>query len=387
MSLKTAEPAAEIAEKMKRLMSLIEERGLGGILLNRVNNFAWITGGVGDNQIVWGSEIGFASILVLKDGRKLVIGSHSEVSRLMCEGLADLGYEAVELKWFESAGAFFESLKGSGPLASDVERPGFVTVDIAPLRAQLTETEIVKYRKIGQFAADAVVEVARQIRPGMWERDVEALAASALMVQGLRPTVVLVGSDDRLVRFRRALPSETKRVEKHAMVSVCAKKWGLTVSVGRLVHFGPLDTELRSRYEAVATINARFMASLKPGTRIADLMEQAKRWYAELGYPGEWEFHHQGGRCGYSERECLLDANSEEVVIEHQAYALNPTVQGAKAEDTFIVFREHLENITETRDWPTTPVNVDGKVYNSPDVLIVGAPQTVWNLNIRAAAR
>jgi Xaa-Pro dipeptidase len=382
-----AELTAEISEKMQRLSSLMRDKGYAGVLLTRVSNFAWITGGVGDNQIGWGSEIGAASILVLCDGRKFVIAAHSEIPRLMSEGLAELGYEAVELKWFENDSQFFKRLKLDAPVASDVARDGFATVDIAPLRYQLTETEVKKFRWIGRQATAAVIEVAKQVKPGMMEREMETLASDALMRRGLRPTVLLMGSDERLFKFRHALPSDTKAVEKYAMVNICAKKWGLVISVTRLVHFGPLSEELRKRYAAVATVNARYFASLKPGTRADQILENAKGWYAELGYPGEWEFHHQGGPCGYGERDYLLAEDSTQSVVDRQAFALNPTVQGAKAEDTVIVFKDHVENITETSDWPAIPVKVNGVIYNSPDVLIIGAPQTVWNLGAVGAAR
>jgi Xaa-Pro dipeptidase len=381
-----AELAAEISEKIARLGSLMRTNGYAGILLNRVSNFAWITGGVGDNQIGWGSEFGAASLLILRDGTKFVIAAHSEIPRLMSEGLAELGYEAVELKWFESDSAFFQKSDIHSLIASDVTRDGFVTVDIAPLRYQLTETEIKKFRWIGQQATAAVIEVAKQVRPGMMEREIETRTSDALMRRGLRPTVLLIGSDERLFKFRHALPSDTKAVDKYAMVNVCAKKWGLVISVTRLVHFGPLSEELRNRYAAVATVNARYFASLKPGASTAQILDKAKGWYAELGYPGEWEFHHQGGPCGYGERDYLLSSGSHETVVDHQAFALNPTVQGAKAEDTVIVFEDHVENITETPDWPAIPVKVNGVTYNSPDVLIVGAPQTVWDLAAVGAA-
>ncbi len=381
------ELTAEISEKMKRLQRLMQDKGYDGVLLTRVANFAWITGGMGDNQIGWGSEVGAASILVLNDGRKFVIAAHSEIPRLMSEQLGGLGYEPIELKWFESDATFFQKLSLTAPVASDVPRDGFVTVDVAPLRYELTEPEIKKFRWIGQQAAAAVIETAKQVKPGMMEREIEARASDALMRRGLRPTVMLMASDQRLFNFRHALPSDTKAVEKYAMVNVCAKKWGLVVSVTRLVHFGPLDNELRKRYAAVATVNARLLAGLKPGTSAAGLLQQAKDWYAELGYPGEWEFHHQGGSCGYGERDYLLHPDSIEKIVNHQAFALNPTVQGSKAEDTVIVFEDHVENITESADWPIIPVQVNGVSYNSPDVLIVGAPQTAWDSKATAAAK
>jgi antitoxin VapB len=249
--------------------------------------------------------------------------------------------------------------------------------DIARLRRELTETEIQKYESAGRQCAEAVAEVTRQVRPGMTERQIETMTANALMQHGLRPTVLLIGSDERIYRYRHCLPSD-KPVRKYAMVNVCARRWGLVVSTTRFIHFGPLDGELRNRLRAAAIVHANYLAALRPGRRAADIFESAKKWYAEQGFPGEWEFHHQGGGTGYKEREYILLPDSAEVVFEHEAFAFNPTVQGAKVEDTVIAFPDRVENITTLADWPAINVVVDGKSYGCPDILIHGGPQTEW---------
>jgi hypothetical protein len=49
-----------------------------------------------------------------------------------------------------------------------------------------------------------------------------------------------------------------------------------------------------------------------------------------------------------------------------------------KAQSLFL--KNHVENVTETADWPTIPVKVNGIMYKSPDVLVIGSPQTVWSV-------
>jgi antitoxin VapB len=295
----------------------------------------------------------------------------------MEDGLGGLGYEAVEVPWYEKQPDFGKLLGLSGLIGSDVDREGSRTVNIASLRYQLSQAEILKYRWLGRHSAEAVEEVTRQVKPGMTERQIEAMIANALMQRGIRPTVLLIGSDDRIFRFRHALPSD-RAVEKYAMVNICGKKWGLLSSVTRFVHFGALAGELSKRLHAAATVNAKYSHALKAGAKISDVFQQATEWYAELGYPGEWKFHHQGGATGYSEREYLITPDSTEVVLDHQAFAMNPTVQGAKAEDTILVQQDHTENLTATRNWPQIRVKVGGREYESADVLIQGAPQTNW---------
>ena len=43
------------------------------------------------------------------------------------------------------------------------------------------------------------------------------------------------------------------------------------------------------------------------------------------------------------------------------AYAWNPTVQGAKSEDTVVVSGDGIEVLTATGDWPTREFEVEGE--------------------------
>jgi len=372
-----AELKTEISTKMSRLQEFMQHKRLSGILLTQVPNFEWATGGIGDNQVGRASQVGGASLLHTKDGRKLVVAAHSEIPRLLEDGLRDLGYEPVELKWYEKQPDLGKLLGLSGTLGSDLDREGCTTVNIASLRYQLSHAEILKYRSLGRDCAEAVEQVTRQLVPGMTERQIEAQIADALMRRGIRPTVLLIGADDRILRFRHALPSD-RALQKYGMVNICAKKWGLIASVTRFVHFGSLDAEMKKRLHAAAVVNSKYSHALKPGTKISDIFQQATEWYAELGYPGEWKFHHQGGATGYGEREYLSMPDSTEIVLDHQAFAMNPTVQGAKAEDTILVQQNSTENLTATQNWPKINVDLDGRIYESADILIQGATQTNW---------
>jgi antitoxin VapB len=306
-----ADSLKEVAEKSERIRQFLTVRKLSGLLLTRVDNFAWATAGMADNQIGWGSNEGGASLLYVADGRRFVLGAHSEIPRLKDEDIAQLGFEPIEIPWYQDNSSFLQSIS-SGRFASDLPRPSFESVDIAPLRYALAESEISRYRSVGEATAAAVVETALKIEPGMEERSIEAMTSDALMIRGLRPTVLLIGSDKRIFQFRHALPSNSKRVDKYAMVNVCAKKWGLVISITRLLHFGPMQSQLQDRYAAVAEINARYWNALKPGASFKNIFTQATSWYSELGYDGEWKLHHQGGPCGYTERDLLLHPDCTE---------------------------------------------------------------------------
>jgi len=136
------------------------------------------------------------------------------------------------------------------------------------------------------------------------------------------------------------------------------------------VYFGPLPDELRERVRASARVTAELVANSKPGARAGELFEIAKKWYAENGYPGEEQEHHMGGAIGYAEREWLAFPGSQEVVHERQAFAWNPFVKGALSFDTFIVYKDHAENITGIENWPVIEVTAGGALYRLPDILV-----------------
>ncbi len=372
-----AELHMEIATKQARVHAFLEKKGYTGVLLTRVDNFSWITGGLADNHIVITSEIGAASLLILRDGSKYLVGSNSEVSRLQREDLMGLDYTAKEFRWYEEKvdpdrrKKILHDLVGSGPLASDTPEPGMEDVSraFAELRYELTPSEIKKYRWIGCETSEAVAEVAKSLRPGVTERQMEAAASAALMRRGLRPTVLLMGADHRVVDFYHHTPTDLQ-AHRYAIVNVCARRWGLVASVARFVHFGPLDTELRKKLQAAATLTAEFMLHTRPGVTGGEMISMAQHWYANAGFPDDWQRHHQGGAIGYAEREWIAVPGSTETIHDHQAFAWNPIVRGALSFDTVLVNGDHIENLTAIAGWPTFSTTVEGQTFAMPDILI-----------------
>ncbi|MCL4523590.1 MAG: M24 family metallopeptidase [Acidobacteria bacterium] len=375
-----AERKAEVAEKVSRVRTFLEREKLSGVLLGHVRNFAWLTGG-GDIHIVLGSPSGAASLLVLADGRKFLISPNNESLRLMNEELAGLGFELREYKWYEDKLATDRKMQivrelAGGALASDLPYGDLRVVEkeIAALRVPLMESEIVRLRWLGRETTEAVAEVARKISPGMSEREMEAMTADALMRRGIRPTVLLMGADERIRQYRHATPNDA-RIQRYAMINVCSERWGLTIAVTRFVHFGPLPRELAERAAAVARVDATFLAHTVADATADAILQAAARAYEKEGYAGEWEKHHQGGAIGYMERDWVTFPGLVETVHVNQAFAWNPTIAGTKSEDTVLVTGKSLEVLTVAKNWPTIEVEVEGKKWKRPAILVRALPK------------
>jgi antitoxin VapB len=203
----------------------------------------------------------------------------------------------------------------------------------------------------------------------MTEYEMEAMASDELLRRGIRPTVLLMGVDERVLSFRHTVPSGA-RLRHYAFVNVCARKWGLVTSTGRFVYFGELPGDLRQRVHASAQVTARFLANTRPGARAGEILERSKAWFAANGFPGEMELHHQGGAIGYAEREWVAFPGSKEVVHDRQAFAWNPIVQGALSFDTFILSGGQLENIGFVEGWPSIHVDVMGRMWSCRIILV-----------------
>jgi len=90
---------------------------------------------------------------------------------------------------------------------------------------------------------------------------------------------------------------------------------------------------------------------------------------ARRAQQNKWHLHHQGGPAGYEPREYVATPHSTDVVSAGQAYASNPSITGAKSEDTILVGEAGNEVLTATRDWPTLSVTVNGQTVARPAIL------------------
>lgn len=367
----------EINTKIDTLKNWMKQNNLGGMLFTQVRNVNWITAGRANTQIVLNKDVGAASLLIMDDGSKYLLANGSEAQRMLDESLKGLGYQLKFYPWYEanpvkdSRGKLITEIAGNKRIGSDTPYPETMLMDekFQPLRYQLTPTEIIRYRWVCEQTTDAVAEVCKKLMPGMNEFQIEAMTAAEIRSRGIIPTVLLIGVDQRIYEYRHAIPFGAT-LKDYAMVNVVAEKWGMPVAVTRFVHFGPLPSDLQNKLEKAAIVNAHYEEAAKPGTLCSNLFEEMKKWYADAGYEGEWMKHHQGGAIGYNDREYVIYPGINQVVHVNQAFAWNPTITGAKVEETILVHPDGIEVLTKYGNWPMINVELNGKIYPQPDILI-----------------
>jgi Xaa-Pro aminopeptidase len=174
---------------------------------------------------------------------------------------------------------------------------------------------------------------------------------------GLNPLVTLVAGDERISSFRHPIPKPLK-VHQRAMLVTCAAYGGLVSCLTRFVAFAPPDADLTRKYQAIANVDAAVNLATRPGRTLAEIFADLQRAYADNGFADQWQLHHQGGSTGYNPRDAVANPTNSTRVVDNQAFAWNPSVVGAKSEDTVLVTAKGVEVLTAaSKDWPT----VEGK--------------------------
>jgi Xaa-Pro aminopeptidase len=369
--------AKEIEEKTERLLRLISQAGLGGLLINSQPNFSWLTAGA-RNGIDLSREAGACTLFLRRDGMRFVLANQIEIERVLTEELDGQGYQPIEFPWEEEKGnpsvvidRARDLLKDSLPLGSDLisgrdTRP--MDGEIAQARYQLTSAEVERYRALGRDAGHAIGELARSVEPGLTEREVARRAVDALAAVRIDAAVVLVAADDRVRRFRHPVPKEMQW-KKVLMIVVCARRGGLVASLTRIVCDGAIPEDMATRTRGSAFVNARLFDGTRVGVTGAELYKLAALAYSEAGFPGEEKLHHQGGATGYRTRDWVAHPLCTDKVQSTQAFAWNPSITGSKVEESCIAFENGIEVVTATPSWPTIPVEIQGRTYLLPDVL------------------
>jgi antitoxin VapB len=360
---------AELDAKHEKLVQWLGGKGLAGVLLRRNENIAWVTGGAVEGVVCTCAETGTYSVLVTAAGKRFYLTTENEAPRAHDEEFGALDFEAVIFPWYADDTAATAVKLAGGPVGSDTPSAGLTPVNLYPLRASLTETEIARYRWLGTETAAATVEALHQVEPGMSEYDLEALTTAGLFRRGILPSVALYAVDDRILKYKHAVP-RGHRLKQYGMLNLCSRKWGLVISITRFIHFGEVPAELGARFVSAAKVNAALLDATRVGATSGNLFRAAQAAYAAEGYSGEERFHHQGGPTGYNEREWVATPAGTEILVDNQAFAWNPSIRGGKTEDTVILSGGKIEYLTATPELPVIEATVNGKVYLSAGVLV-----------------
>ncbi len=182
-------------------------------------------------------ETAVCSLLFTREGRRLYIAPNNEAARLGDEEFAGLGFEPAIYPWTEDGAADLAHKHGGPEIGADTAQPGFYPWNFTGLRAPLLPDEVDRYRALGKAVAESTTRVLKGLTPGVTEDEMAARVAADLLAQHITPSVVLMAADERIFRYKHAVPRKGI-LRKYGMLNLCARRDGMVVSITRFVHFG-----------------------------------------------------------------------------------------------------------------------------------------------------
>jgi Xaa-Pro aminopeptidase len=339
-----------------------------GLVLTGPAAVAWACGGVAPPvdrtaavDLVWA---------VFTTGGAALVTTNVEADRIRDEydpgAHGFTGFEAVP---WQDPGAFVraaERLAGApaSRLAAD-GHPAFgldAGDELIALRLVLSPGERDDLADLGRDAAAALQTALSSWRPGERDLDIQARCAAQLEAAGADAPVLIVGGDDRLERYRHPMATGAP-VERLVMAVTVARRAGLHVAATRFAAVAPLPPAYASLRRRVLAVEDAVLSACRPGATYGTALAALAAGYAQVGAPGGWAGHYQGGPIGFAQREFEIapdQASSRwygEPIAAGHAIAWNPSLPGgAKTEDTYLVTDGGpLRPVTRAPGWPLEP--------------------------------
>lgn len=361
----------EVREKQRRIREFFDKTGYEAMVIGRQDNFAWFTCG-GNNRVIVTSEVGFSILVIVRD-RIYIVSQVMDGPRVMDEEIKGLDVEPVFLKWHEQsreekASQIIKGLKA----ISDIPICGadFAPGEIYKLHYPLTCKEIEKCRWIGAKTEEIIRKVADELKPGMSEHEIEALFLYEYGRNNMTPEVLLVGSDERIPKYRHSNPSD-KKIGKLVLLHPAVRKWGLHANVTRMVYFGDsVPDDVAGKYEAANMLEAQAISMCVPGEKFCNILEARKKLLADMGFEDEWEKHYPGGITGYLLCDATVCGNPDAEVVINQAYDWFITITGVKVEEFSINTAAGREVLSATGKWPLKEYSYNGQSFKLPQILL-----------------
>jgi Xaa-Pro aminopeptidase len=356
----------EVSRKLELIREALTETGATGIRLKGTDWFAWATAGA-SNTVLLTAETGVAEVLVtVRDA--WVLTDEIEAQRLEDEELS-ADFKLHVNPWADAAAreSFVREVTNEGKIISDRPIPHVEKRLPASLQLQkqvMMSSELERYREVGRKASEAMTEVLKAAKPTWTEYQLAGAGAEALWDRGIHPALTLVAGERRLPLYRHATATG-EAIGRQAMLVFCAREYGLYANLTRFVSFGSLGDERAQLHRHVREIEAQALNLCKSGTSLDAVYHALAQAYQQHGFPNAIREHHQGGTTGYLAREIVANPTTTDTLAENMAIAWNPSLAGAKIEDTFVILKDGtLENLTFDPNWPS--IEVEGRLRPIP---------------------
>ncbi|RUT02025.1 peptidase M24 [Dulcicalothrix desertica PCC 7102] len=351
----------EVSTKLEFIRQTLKETGAQGVYLSGTDWFAWATAGA-SNTVLLTAETGIASVLVTPEDA-WVLTDEIEAQRLQDEELpSNLKLHIYPWADTNARKSFIRDATGDGKVLSDrpTETQKPLPESLQQYKRVMMPTELERYREVGCKASEAMTEVLQAAKPTWTEYQLAGAGAEALWARGLHPALTLVAGERRLPLYRHATPTN-EPIGVKAMMVFCARGYGLYANLTRFVSFGTIPHQENELHRVCREVESVALNKCKPGTALNEVYQTLFYAYQQHNFPNAIREHHQGGTTGYLAREIVANPTTTDTLKENIAVAWNPSLAGAKIEDTFVISADgKLENLTYDANFPS--VEVEGRL-------------------------
>lgn len=363
--------AADRDAKMQEVRKLMKDESIDCLLVTQTHNFAWLTGG--RSFVASNTDTGVSSLFIDQE-RAEILTTTIEEPRMKFEECQ--GFEVTSADWRELPGSMEANLATLANGRTVEKDTGKIAGQLEDLQVKLTVDDVSQFKTLGNDCGHAIEQVARKLVAGVTEYAVAGEISKALLTKGIDPVAIFVAFDKRILSYRHPIPTDN-RLEQTALLVLCGRaRCGLIASVSRVVNLGKVSTELRTKHDACARVDAEAIMNTIPGKTAEEMYDVIAKAYEAVGFGGEIAKHHQGGITGYKGRYWKAQPGSKKTIGVGVCYAWNPSIAGTKSEDT-IYLPNHggiPEVITASPTWPMINVTTkSGWTIKRPDILVLGA--------------
>lgn len=360
---------ADVEAKHQRVRELLEESRADALLLQDPANIAWFTAGA--DLFRFGSENSLTSVFVTPEARLFATNS-VDSAQIFEREVFGLGFQLKQREWYRPPEELIGDLCRGRKVISDRGPQGtrMAQAKIQTCRLPLTDLELDRLRTLSRVAVHAVEASAHHVRRGTTESEVAGEVSHRLVKRTVAPARIQVCADGRNDRYRHWTFSE-QPIENYAVISCCARRWGLHVGVSRTVCIGNVSDELKQAYRQAVLIHATGLFFSRSGSRLGDVWKKVQRIYEKFEIPFEWESADQADVVGYGLSESRVTPDSDFSIPTPAPIFWHPSVGPAMLGDTLLCRSESNELLSQSTTWPQLSVTVKGREVQCPGILLV----------------
>lgn len=337
--------------RVDEIRTILEKRGLDGIILSDIYEVSWATGFTGDDShcvVTKDDAVFFTDFRYTEQAENQVrdfeiaeTGGDDRVERMskLAKGRVGIDFtrtSVAELKRYENE--------------LDADAFEDISADIAALRMIKSEDEISRMREGARITEEAFYHIAGYIKEGMTENDINAEMIFFFNKRGAEPSFKPIIASGENGSMPHAVVSD-RRVRRGDFITMDfgVRYKGVCTDFTRTIALGGIEKDELMVYNTVKSAQQAALCALKPGVTGKQADEAARSVIYNAGYKGYFG-HGTGHGVGLEIHEApRLSTASRDVLAPGMVVTAEPGIYlpgrfGVRIEDMLLITKDGYEN-------------------------------------------